>query len=101
MTPEEILLVRRQQTAVREAGLCGQLIDDQTKLCIRAKGHDNGEHDRAWLVKRVTLPDPHARDSRESITVYQVLDPKSSKRFETYSSVHAEWLASTLTRLDL
>lgn len=102
LQPEDVVKVRQQQNAVREVGLCGHLIDDYTKICIQARGHDDGDHERTWLVHKTTVPNPYARDSREAETVvYRVCDPRSDKLFETESREHAEWLAATLTRLDL
>ena len=87
--------------SVRAVGLCGRILDGDSKLCICPRGHDGGVHDRGWEVVKRVEEDPRGRDSREATTMYRVVDQASGRIFETTSADDAAWLASTLTRLDL
>jgi hypothetical protein len=79
---------------IRGLGLCGHV--DAGLVCILPIGHDQGMHDRGWTVEERVEDDPRAHDSRCSITSYRVSD--GTKRFETDSKEHAEWLVSVLMK---
>jgi len=79
--------------ALREKGLCGELLGDNA-VCIQAGGHDAGIHEQRWEVSSCSKEDPHARDSRETIVFYQVTD--RVRYFSTSVEAHATWLASVL-----
>jgi hypothetical protein len=82
---------------LRTRGLWGKITNDQ--ICILPRGHDSGGHDRGWAVRITDDVPVFPRDSRDVTTTYHVHD--GNKSFTTPNKEHAEWLASTLTRLDL
>jgi hypothetical protein len=92
MTDAEVKVILRAQ------GMCGHILVDR-HACILPIGHDGGEHERGWKTTKHVYPDPHAHDSRVSITRYVVSD--GTRTFTADHEVDAQWLASTLTRLDL
>lgn len=90
---------------VRGQGLCGHVSDGH--VCIQDRHHDDDMHERGWTVTRRTVRSAYKRDEREADdVVYDVTEGRPSyghpcKVFTTDNKSHAEWLASTLTRLEL
>lgn len=90
---------------LRTQGMCGHISDGHA--CIQLRHHDDDVHERGWLVVRRTVSSGYKRDEREpDDVVYDVREgspgrERYCKVFSTESKEHAEWLASTLTRLDL
>lgn len=82
---------------MRVNGLCGHLTDGQ--VCIMLRAHDDGVHDRGWTIHKTVEEGVPPRDFRDSTTYHHVSD--GTKTFTTTNEAHAQWLASTLTRLDL
>ncbi len=98
MTIDQRLMAARMREHARGHGLCGKILSD-CHICILERGHDEGVHDRGWEVTTHVLPDPYARDSRDSITEHRISD--GMRHFRTGSLDDAKWLASTLSRLEL
>lgn len=86
---------------LRGKGMCGYVSGPthNRSACVLDVGHDGAVHDRGWVVTKNIDADPEAHDSRESIVTWHVSD--GSRLFISYNYADAEWLASTLTRLDL
>lgn len=77
---------------LRSNGLCGKVLSGTA--CIGAKGHDQGIHEQPWTVSRQVQHDPHAKDSRETDTVYVVSD--QVRMFKAHNEKDAAWLAEVL-----
>jgi hypothetical protein len=90
---------------LRSNGMCGRVSDGFA--CLLERHHDDNVHERGWTVKRDTVRSPYKRDEREADdVVFHVQESAPTcghpaKCFTTYNQAHAEWLASTLTKLDL
>jgi hypothetical protein len=41
-------------TVIRGKGLCGLVIDDDTRVCIQHIGHDDDVHEKAMVIERVS-----------------------------------------------
>ena len=94
MTEAEVKEILRGQ------GMCGHITDGHA--CILERHHDDGAHDQGWRVARRNVRSAYKRDEREADdVVFDVIDRRSHKVFTTSRQQDAEWLASTLTRLDL
>jgi hypothetical protein len=89
---------------IRDRGLCGHIADNH--VCIQLRHHDDDAHERGWTVVRREVRSAYKRDEREADdVVFDVTDGRpvygSGKVFTTDNKDHAEWLANTLTRLEL
>jgi hypothetical protein len=88
---------------VRTKGLCGHVSNGH--VCIQLRHHDDNAHERGWTVTRRTVRSAYKRDEREADdVVYDVTEGSSAGRAKVFTADnkdHADWLASTLTRLDL
>lgn len=89
---------------LREKGLCGHVysVGIQRVACVLDRDHDNGEHEKGWTVSKRIVHSSYKHDEREPDDIfYDVKNCSSSMTFSTENQEHAEWLASTMTRLDL
>jgi len=89
---------------VRSKGMCGRIANGQ--ICILERAHHDNAHERGWTVSRRTVCSAYKRDEREANDiVFDVIeggvDDDHRKTFSTDNQLHANWLASTLTRLEL
>jgi hypothetical protein len=90
---------------LRAQGLCGHVEDGY--ICIQLRHHDDDAHERGWTVARREVRSAYDRDDRSGVRVVfdvqesQPAHGRPSKRFTSDDESHAEWLAITLTRLDL
>lgn len=85
---------------IRAQGLCGHVMEGH--VCIQLRHHDDDAHERGWTVVRREVRSAYKRDEREADdVVFDVKEVNASKVFTTDNKDHAEWLASTLTRLEL
>ena len=90
---------------IRTKGMCGHVSDGH--VCIQPRHHDDDVHEKGWTVTRQTLRPAYKHDEREADDiVYNVTEGappygRPCKVFTTDNKSHAEWLASTLTRLEL
>lgn len=94
---------------LREKGLCGHVYTDgaQRVACVLDRHHDDDAHEKGWTVTKRLERSAYRRDEREPDDVYYDVKENRpiygfpAKVFTTSNKQHAEWLASTLTRLEL
>ena len=89
---------------LRSKAMCGHV--SAGFACILPRHHDDDVHERGWTVVRRTVSSAHKLDYRDpDDVVYDVREaapvgPGYRKVFSTENKDHADWLASTLTRLE-
>jgi hypothetical protein len=90
------------QIAVREKGLCGRLLDKESRVCIQELGHDNGLHDTGWKIKTVEH-EPEGRGERSRGWCLYVVTDGSRRAFETEDradAADADWLVTVLNKVE-
>jgi hypothetical protein len=87
---------------LRRQGLCGRITDGQA--CVLERYHDDRAHENGWVVVRRAVRSAYDLDERDPADVVfdvQRATHPLSMMFTTTNREHADWLASTLTQLDL